>query len=406
MGFLSKMFGTKDAVDTKGGETRRVDFFTALSLHLGGDLDQAFSAYGAIEQEDPDYSLAPFFAAAITAERDNLPEAAERLRNLSRRISAAEETISRAVTRDLFVLVDDEPTLRVPPLAEIIVSLGDRLKQDGYLQESAVCFEIAAGLLPEHAAVLHKLGDTLHDLGMYEYAEAVLRKALEYAPNHWGTLYTYAVLLQDLGRFIEAIGYYEKAIALNPDHVKCRNNYGAALMYTGRLDGALAQCEAAARLDPAFPLAKVNLGNIHLLKNEYESARGYFNEAIALDQRVAPAYFGLGAVERCTGGDVTKIRELYLKAVELNPSNPQFQHALGTVLAGEGDRQALAHFAAAAQLHPSMENLQRDYGSACLLLGEHDEGVKHLRLALEQYPDDAMAQEILAHAEGENGGEA
>jgi len=400
MGFLDKMFGPKETAGTTAAE-QGVDFFTALSMHLRGDVEPALGAYRTIAAQLPDYTLAPFFAAAALAGTGNTAAAAELLRDLSRRIAAGGEAISRAITRDLFALMNDEPTMDAPAMAETIVILGDSLKEEGFVQESAVCFEIAAGLLPDHASVLHKLGDTLHDMGVYDYAEAVLRKALEYAPNHWDSLYTYAVLLQDLGRFDEAIGCYERAVKLYPDHVKCRNNYGAALMLTGRLDEALAQCTSAAELDPAFPLAKVNLGNINMLKQEYEAARSCFTEAIELDNNVAPAYFGLGSVEQCTGGDPARVRELYRKAIELNPSIPQFHHAMGNLLAAGGDREALAHFSAAAELSSNLKNLHRDFGSACLSFGLREEGMERLRMALELNPDDALARDMLASAEGE-----
>lgn len=402
MGIFTKMFGPKDSADKTVAEARGVDFFTALSLHLRGELDPALGAYLTIAAELPDYNLAPFFASAILAGTENTAEAADRLRGLSRRIAAGGETISRTITRDLFALMESEPTLKVPALAEVIVNFGDRLKQEGFVQESAVCFEIAVGLLPDHASVLHRLGDTLHDLGVYDYAESVLRKALEYAPNHWDSLYTYAVLLQDLGRFDEAIGCYDKAVTLYPDHAKCRNNYGAALLLTGRLDEALVHCTAAAELDPGLPLARVNLGNIHLLKQEYDTARNCFNDAISLDGNLAPAYFGLGSVEQSTGGDIARVRELYRRAIELSPSTPQFHHAMGNLLADEGDQEALAHFAAAARVHDSLKDLQRDFGNACLRLGQREEGLEHLRIALEQNPDDDMARKLLARAGGEN----
>lgn len=401
MGFFTKMFGAKDSADQATADPREIDFFTALSLQLRGDVEPALSAYLKIEAELPAYNLAPFFAAAIKAETGNTDEAAQRLRDLSRRSASAGEAISRAIARELFSLMEEEPTLNIPALTESIVVFGDRLKEAGFVQEGAVCFEIAAGLLPDHAPILHKLGDALHDLGIYDYAESVLRKALELAPNHWDALYTYAVLLHDLGRLDEAIGCYDKAVTLYPDHAKCQNNYGAALMLTGRLDDALAHCNLAAELDPEFTLARINLGNIHLLKREYETARNFFNNAIGLDRNVAAAYFGLASLERNTGGDPARVRELYLTAIELSPSMPQFHHALATLLAEQGNPEALAHFTAAVQLHNSLPNLQRDFGSACLQLGQREEGVEHLRLALEQNPEDTAARELLSKAEGE-----
>src|SRR5512138_3310323 len=141
MGFFTKMFGPKDPANPTAAEPRGVDFFTALSMHLRSELDPALKAYLMIAEELPDYNLAPFFAAAIMAGTENIAEAAERLRDLSLRISSGGETISRTVAKELFSLMNEEPTLNVPAVAEIIVSFGDRLKQEGFVQESAVCFE-------------------------------------------------------------------------------------------------------------------------------------------------------------------------------------------------------------------------------------------------------------------------
>jgi tetratricopeptide (TPR) repeat protein len=346
--------------------------------------------------------LARFFAAAIKAGKGNTVEAAETLRHLSGLISSAGENISRAITLELFAQVGHEPLIRIPAVAEIIVSFGVLLKKENFLQESAVCFEIAAGLVPDNAHVLHKLGDTLHDLRMYDYAESVLLEALKHAPNHWGAVYTYAVLLQDLGRNEEAITYYEKASWLFPDHFNCQNNYGAALLRLNRLDEALKHCKIAAGIDPKSPFVKINLGNIYLLKQEYEAARTCFTEAISLNEHLYPAYYGLASVEQSMQSDPKRVKELYLKAIEINPSTPEAHYALGKLLAAEGDQEALAHFSAAAQLNNNLQYLHRDFANACLQLGRREEALDHLRIALQQNPDDLMVQEVLARMEAEN----
>jgi tetratricopeptide (TPR) repeat protein len=402
MGFFNKMFGAKDAGNEPPVAPRSTDFITALTMHLRGEADPALNAYLQIIDAFPNDVLAPFFVAAISASKGNSVDAAERLRSLSHRIALGQETISLSITRELLDLVNSDPTLKMPAVAEVIVSFGDHLKAERLLQESAVCFEIAAALLPENAHVLHKFGDTLHDLRLYDYAESVLLKALQCAPNHWGALYTYAVLLQDLGRFPEAITYYEKAVKLNPEHVNCHNNYGSALMMTNRLEEALEQCTLAATIDPNSPLVKVNLGNIHLLMKEYEAARISFTEAISLEKNLAQAYFGLGSVEQLLGSDSRKIKELYLKAIELNPSIPDIHHALGNLLGNEGNPEALSYFSAAAQLNNYLRNLHRDFGRVCLQLGRRDEALEHLKTALQQNPDDGLARDMLTKAEAEN----
>ena len=404
MSLFSKMFGPKAAADNNAAQPPAGDLAAAFSMHLRGELEPALAAYLKIAEEVPDANLAPFFAAAIMAGKGNIVEAVESLRLLSRRIASEGDNISRVIALELAARGDDLIYINIAALADLVVSFGDLLKKEGFLRECAVCFEIAGGLSQDNANVLHKLGDPLHDLRMYDYAESVLLEAIKHAPYHWGALYTYAVLLQDLGRDEEAISYYQQAVRLNPDHARCQNNYGAALLRTNRLEEALAHCTVAARLDPGSPLVKINLGNIHLLLKEYEKARTCFDEAISLNNNLSPAYYGLASAEQALEGDPKRIRELYLKAIEANPSFPQAHHALGNLLTLEGDPEALSHFAAAAQLNHTLKDLHRDFGSACLHLGRREEGVEHLRIALEQNPDDATVRDLLARVEEETQG--
>lgn len=339
MGFLDKVFGTKGAAEGKSAEAKateaaasmdpqQADLSAALWMHLRNEVDAAFSVYLRLQEELPQDALPPFFVCVVRAGRGEVAEAAEALRALSGRISEAGGNISHAVATELVQAMQDQSPLKLSGVAQLIATFGDSLKKERFLREAAVCLEVAAGLATDNAHVLHKFGDTLHDLGMYEYAETVLKEAVKLAPNHWDALYTYAVLLQDLGRVEEAITYYERAVKLVPSHVNCQNNFGAALMRLGRMDEAQEHCDRAAALDPAAPLVKLNLGNIHLAKEQYERARSFFDEAVALEPGLAQAYFGLGAVERLTTGDLARCRELYAKAIELNPSIPAFHQAL------------------------------------------------------------------------------
>jgi Flp pilus assembly protein TadD len=335
MGFFNKIFGDKESA-AKTSSPKANDFIDALALHLRGEVEPALGVYLQIVKEFPNDYLSPFFISAIMAGQGQSSEAAANLRSLSQQIAGQGGTISQSIYQRLVVQMDEALHLSVPAVAAIIATFGDRLKGNRFIQESAVCFEIARALDPENADLLHKFGDTLHDLRNYDYAEVVLQEALKYAPEHWGALYTYGVLLQDLGRLDEAISCYERAVAIDPDHAKCQNNFGAALLTLGRVDEALAHCTLAAELNPDFALARNNLGNIHLRKGEYEAARSCYSEAIVRDERLAPAYFGLGSAEQGLGSDIARVEELYRKAIELSPTVPIFQQALDNLLASDG----------------------------------------------------------------------
>lgn len=319
MGFLSKLFGSREeeAPKESGGGA---GLAPALELHLGGEAEAALSAYLVYAGDAPDQRLPLFLAAMAKAGLGRTAEAAADLRELSARCADAGEGISFSVRQELVGLtLEGFMTRDLPRVVEMIVSFAETLRKEGFLQESAVCFELAAALAPDNAHVLQKFGDILHDLRAYDYAESVLREALELAPNHWGALYTYAVLLQDLGRNEEAIERYRKAVALNPEHARCRNNFGAALLRANQLEEALVQCTAADELEPGSPMVKVNLGNVYLLKNDLEQARSCFSRAIELNPDFALAYFGLASVEKESGADPARIEELYRKATQLDP---------------------------------------------------------------------------------------
>lgn len=402
MGFFSKFFGTKEVGNDAAQTARGDDLFSALSLHLAGEADAAATLYRQLGAGQPAAILAPFLSATLLAAGGAVAEAAERLRELSRRCAADNAALSQCVVRELDTLFREELVFDVAAVAGIVVDCGECLKKKGFAAESAVCFEIASVFLPNDPAVLYQLGDTLHDLKNYSYAEKVLKKVLEIAPDHWFALYVYAVLLQDLGRYDEAISYFERAIALNPDHVKCQNNYGAALMQVGRLDEARFHCTLAAQQDPDFLQARLNLGNIHLLKTEYDSAKACFEQVLAVNSRISHGYIGLAAVELQAGGEGARAIALYRKALECPPPFPAVHHALGNLLLETGDVAALEHYAAAAGLYATLPGLHRDFGRACLHFGRREEGLEHLRLAIEQNPEDQAARELLARAQGLN----
>ncbi|MDZ4184783.1 MAG: tetratricopeptide repeat protein [Desulfuromonadales bacterium] len=340
MGFFNKMFGGNEAA-AKADSPKKNDFIDAVALQLRGEVEPALSVYLQILKEYPNDYLAPFFISAIMAGQGQTSEAAANLRSLSQQIAGQGGTISQSIYQRLVVQMNEALHLSVPAVAGIIAAFGDLLKRHQFLQESAVCLEIAKALDPENVELLYKFGDTLHDLRDYDYAEAVLQEALQHAPEHWGALYTYGVLLQDLGRLDEAISCYERAVAIDPDHARCQNNFGAALLTLGRVDEALAHCTRAAELAPEFALARNNLGNIHLRQGEYEAARSCYREALARDEKFAPAYFGLGSAEQKLGSDSGRVEELYRKAIELSPTVPIFQQALDNLLASAGKDKAI-----------------------------------------------------------------
>jgi predicted Zn-dependent protease len=50
-------------------------------------------------------------------------------------------------------------------------------------------------------------------------------------------------------------------------------------------------------------------------------------------------------------------------------------------------------------LNPNLYGLHRDFGAACLKMGRGDDALEHLKIALQQDPEDVMARKLLARTE-------
>ncbi|BBO86510.1 hypothetical protein DSCO28_70760 [Desulfosarcina ovata subsp. sediminis] len=102
------------------------------------------------------------------------------------------------------------------------------------------------------------------------------------------------------------------------------------LIHQGHYTVALRQLELAAQADRSIPEPHYLMGVCHRKTGDAAVARACFLRAIRLDGGYAPAYNGLGIVcfmDRQYG----PARKAMLKAITLNPANPDFFNDLGVV---------------------------------------------------------------------------
>jgi tetratricopeptide (TPR) repeat protein len=158
---------------------------------------------------------------------------------------------------------------------------------------------------------------------------------------------------------VQLIGALEKkpdaalatALAAKLSDKRLLRRLAGVLEVSGELVGARALLERSADRPPALEQL-VDLARVAYKQQQWEGALGYLAHARDLDPNRAPVYFffGMTAVELDL---IVEAERAFTRAVELEPSNPFYNYALGSVKAHTGTwAEALPHFRRYAEARP------------------------------------------------------
>ena len=122
------------------------------------------------------------------------------------------------------------------------------------------------------------------------------------------------------------------------------------------------------RIDPANNTLRtlyagfcISAGNYYFSQVQLDSARSYYESAIALDSKFPKAYNNLGSVF-AQQGNIAKAIEFFQKAIALDPVYPEAYYNLGNAYTDAGDtRKGREHLKSAARLNnqPAQQLLRR-----------------------------------------------
>src|SRR5215472_312948 len=135
-----------------------------------------------------------------------------------------------------------------------------------------------------------------------------------------------------------------------------------------------------------------------------------FQQAAAKDPSFAPAYSGLASALAYRSGQafdaarraeqMSQMREVAGKAMELDPLLAEAHEALGSMYAREAQWQMSENsFRRALELDPNDSSLRREFANNLLMpLGRNEEALAEMRLAERSDPLSAEVQRVLTHA--------
>lgn len=183
---------------------------------------------------------------------------------------------------------------------------------------------------------------------------------------------------------------------LDPENSALLGNMYSVLMGSN-IEGVYEKAKEALmrskELNPKNPLSSLNLAVLEGRSGNYDSARAYTEEAIALRPNFTEAFYYLSQIDIVTGNVEGAIRAT-LSIITLEPNNPIRYYQLGVLEAARNNAEnAVASFERAVQLDPSYANAHYLLALAYDEKGRSDDARRALEKVLELNPGN---QEVIA----------
>jgi tetratricopeptide (TPR) repeat protein len=167
-------------------------------------------------------------------------------------------------------------------------------------------------------ANLHAQASEYEERGEYEQAIQALERILELDPRDFRAANSIAGIYGLMEEYERELEWAQKAIAMNPEFSLAYINLGNAYMALGMKEEGIEQFELALNMEPRAPDAPYSLGVYEAMQMNWEEAKTYYLQALAIDEDFASAHFNLAFCYANQDDLATAIRHLE-RAQELEP---------------------------------------------------------------------------------------
>lgn len=136
---------------------------------------------------------------------------------------------------------------------------------------------------------------------------------------------------QEEGDFDRAVELYRESLASHPT-AEAHTFLGWTFHYQGRIDEAIAECKRAIQVDPDFGNPYNDIGAYLIALKRYDEAIPWLKRAMTA-KRYEPRHFPYYNLGRAylAKGMLTRAREQFEKALEIDPQYLLARHAVETI---------------------------------------------------------------------------
>ncbi|MCC6742555.1 MAG: tetratricopeptide repeat protein [Acidobacteria bacterium] len=212
------------------------------------------------------------------------------------------------------------------PSFDRLVDDGMQLVLGGDERRGVRRLEKALLLDPANGPLGKFLGEHFFFAGRPSLARHYLERAASNEPRNTHVALMLGVVCGDDGETESARLHFERALALRKDSFLAHYGLGRLHAVEGRFREALVHFKRALTLSPSAEMHYL-VGRIYLEQERVDVAERHLRKAVDLDPTFDQALYHLGLI-LMRQSDVTRARELFLAAAEVNPDERRYRTAI------------------------------------------------------------------------------
>jgi tetratricopeptide (TPR) repeat protein len=238
------------------------------------------------------------------------------------------------------------------------------------------------------------------DRGYLDPALASCQLVLEQDPENAEARYLLGMVYLKKQMRKEARERFEETLHTRPRYPDtwpgAWNNLGMLDAQEGRSEEAISALKEALRLNASYTIALENLGNVYRQQHRWAEAQSTLEQALKTDPNDAGVNYSLGMT--FAQQDDTRQAERYFDtALGLRPDYPEALNNLGVLyLRTKRIDSAVKVFETCIRVAPAFDQAYINLANVYALKGQVDQAAATLHQLLEQHPDHALAQKLLA----------
>ena len=252
---------------------------------------------------------------------------------------------------------------------EVLYNLGLAALAAHDYDRATQAFRAALDQHPADVDCLLGLARVMDELKRDDQAAGLLFQAQRAAPDRADLLEFLGGVLAKLGFYREAGAVYDHCFQVHPSDDEARRERGYALARAGQLTEAFRDLDWYVERHPRDPIGFFELAVVESIPQPDQSLK-YFDRALELDPKMAPAHFARGILLRQEGRISPALKD-FKSVLDQQPEDFHAWEELGeALLAASRTSEALPAFEKAAALAPQNTEVLWRYGRALMRAGQ------------------------------------
>lgn len=224
----------------------------------------------------------------------------------------------------------------------------------------------------------------LTEKGEFVAALVPAERAVKLEPNSSTSHLLLAMIYTTLNYRSDAIPHYQRAIALDPDALEAYQRYGDFLLASGDTVGTERVFKQALERQPTLPGPRMSLARLYYLMKVMPKVMETLDPVLKSPDTPVGALYLAGKAYQATNR-FRQAEDLLRRAVKAKPDFAEAHHALGSILANEGQyAEGIPALDQAAKLQPDNATYQYALGNALRADSSRPNGNEEARHAFEK----------------------